>query len=177
MPSAFGDLLIVWRKNGIKTKVYRIYLPREGRPQSATMEKTYGGLKHASCLEITNLGKQIQLFLKGVDVYFHLDNVALEVCSAFQQKVLIAEHQIPRGWVSTYGRIARYLEIPSGARAISNALAHNPFPIIIPCHRAITSQGKLGGFQGGLEMKRALLKQEGIGFSLSGKVITNKIYY
>jgi alkylated DNA nucleotide flippase Atl1 len=48
--------------------------------------------------------------------------------------------------------------------AVGHALAANPFPIIIPCHRAIRSDGSLGGYQGGLAMKRSLLEREGIRF-------------
>ncbi len=90
---------------------------------------------------------------------------------------MLAEHGIPRGWVSTYGRIAARLGVPGGARAVGNALAKNLFPIVIPCHRAVRSGGKLGGYQGGLEMKRALLKMEGVGFTPSGKVALEKVYY
>jgi methylated-DNA-[protein]-cysteine S-methyltransferase len=57
------------------------------------------------------------------------------------------------------------------------ALARNPFPLLIPCHRAIRSNGKLGGFQGGPGMKRALLELEGIEFSPTGKVLTDRIHY
>jgi len=67
--------------------------------------------------------------------------------------------------------------MPKGARVVGNALARNPFPIIIPCHRAIKTNGELGGFQGGLDMKRALLELEGIEVSDKGKVITDRIYY
>ncbi len=65
----------------------------------------------------------------------------------------------------------------NGARVVGNALARNPFPIIIPCHRAIKSNGALGGFQGGIKMKRALLELEGIEFSERGMVVTKRIYY
>jgi methylated-DNA-[protein]-cysteine S-methyltransferase len=89
----------------------------------------------------------------------------------------LAEYRIPRGWISTYGRIARHLGTPGGARAVGGALARNPFPIIIPCHRAIGANSELGGFRGGLEMKRALLELEGVEFSQTGKVLTDRIYY
>jgi methylated-DNA-[protein]-cysteine S-methyltransferase len=89
----------------------------------------------------------------------------------------LAEHRIPRGWVSTYGRIAKSLAVPRGARAVGSALSHNPFPIIIPCHRALRSNGELGGFQGGLAMKRALLELEGVQFSPTGRVLTDRVYY
>ncbi|MCK4234435.1 MGMT family protein [candidate division WOR-3 bacterium] len=95
----------------------------------------------------------------------------------FQQKVLRAEHGIPRGSVSTYQRIAMYLGNPKGARAVGNALANNPFPIIIPCHRAIRSDGTLGGYQGGLEMKRVLLEMEGIDFHDTRRIATKDFFY
>ena len=79
--------------------------------------------------------------------------------------------------MSTYGRIARSLGMPNAARAVGTALSRNPFPIIIPCHRAIRSNGELGGFRGGLEMKRALLELEGVEFSATGKVLTGRFYY
>jgi methylated-DNA-[protein]-cysteine S-methyltransferase len=116
-------------------------------------------------------------FLKGETVNLDLDIVALEMCSAFQVRVLRAEYGIPRGWVSTYGRIAAHLGIPGGARAVGGALARNPFPIIVPCHRAVRSDGQLGGFQGGLEMKRALLALEGIEVSPASQVLTERVFY
>ena len=116
-------------------------------------------------------------FLEGEAVHFDLAILALEWCSDFQTRVLMAEHKIPRGCVSTYGTIARHLGVPRGARAVGGALARNPFPIIIPCHRAIRSDGRLGGFQGGPDMKRALLEFEGMEFSATGKVLTKRFCY
>jgi methylated-DNA-[protein]-cysteine S-methyltransferase len=79
--------------------------------------------------------------------------------------------------VSTYRRIAGHLGVPGGARAVGNALATNPFPIVIPCHRAIRSDGTLGGYQGGLVMKRALLEQEGVDIDERGRVLSLGLYY
>jgi O6-methylguanine-DNA--protein-cysteine methyltransferase len=56
-------------------------------------------------------------------------------------------------------------------------LATNPSPNVIPCHRAVRSDRSLGGFQGGLPMKRALLEQEGIGFDTSGRVQVDSFFY
>ncbi len=116
-------------------------------------------------------------FMAGSAFDFPLEVLALETCTDFQRQVLPAEHGIPRGWVSTYGRIARHLGKAGGARAVGNALANNPFPILIPCHRAIRSDGTLGGYQGGIDMKRALLEREGIRISPAGRVLTDRIYY
>ncbi|MCK4795669.1 MAG: MGMT family protein, partial [Desulfobacteraceae bacterium] len=78
---------------------------------------------------------------------------------------------------STYQRIATHLGSPNGARAVGNALATNPFPIIIPCHRAIRSDRSLGGYQGGLDMKRILLEMEGIDFDDTGRAATEDFFY
>ncbi|EFK10557.1 6-O-methylguanine DNA methyltransferase, DNA binding domain protein [delta proteobacterium NaphS2] len=99
------------------------------------------------------------------------------MCGEFQQRVLRAEHGIPRGSVSTYKIIAIYLGNPGGARAVGNALANNPFPLIVPCHRAIRSDRHLGGYQGGFEMKQALLTKEGIAFDNVGRVTCNHFHY
>ena len=108
---------------------------------------------------------------------FDLSMLHLADCSAFQRRVLLAEHGIPRGWVSTYGRIAEQVGVPRGARAVGGALARNPFPIVIPCHRAIRADGRLGGFQGGAGMKRALLALEGVSCGSDGRVLSPRYYY
>ena len=177
LPSAFGTLGMVWHETPTGPKVYRVVLSDEHAPAEDTIQRTSVDAVQHSCPLITELGERIQGFLQGEAIGFELDMIALERCSEFQQRVLLTEYAIPRGWVSTYGRIARHLGVPDGARAVGRALATNPFPIIIPCHRAVRANGELGGFQGGQRMKRALLESEGIEFSHTGKVRTNRIYY
>jgi methylated-DNA-[protein]-cysteine S-methyltransferase len=177
LPSAFGTLSVVWQQTEKGPKVHRVFLPDERTPAESLVQMNFVDASPLSCPAITELGERIQSFLGGAAVDFELDIIALERCSEFQRRVLLAEYGIPRGWVSTYGRIARHLGIPGGARAVGRALARNPFPIIIPCHRAITSNGALGGYRGGLKMKQALLELEGIEFSHTGKVLTDRIYY
>jgi methylated-DNA-[protein]-cysteine S-methyltransferase len=63
------------------------------------------------------------------------------------------------------------LGCPRAARAVGTALANNPFPIIIPCHRTIRADGTPGGFGGGIMMKRNLLEMEGVRFDPRGRVI------
>jgi methylated-DNA-[protein]-cysteine S-methyltransferase len=177
LPSAFGVLGIVWRESGEGPRVQRVLLPNEQTSVEKMIRAFFPDASPASCPAIAELGERIQSFLGGKPVDFALTIVALEKCSEFQRRVLFAEHKIPRGWVSTYQRIARSLAVPRGARAVGRALARNPFPIIIPCHRAIKSDGTIGGFQGGANMKRALLELEGVEFSPAGKLRTDRIYY
>ena len=79
----------------------------------------------------------------------------------FQQKVWAALRAIPWGEVRAYRDIARAADCPKGFRAVGMANHNNPVPIIIPCHRVIGADGALGGYAGGLELKRALLAIEG----------------
>ena len=101
----------------------------------------------------------------------------LASCPPFQQAVLRAEHAIPRGKVSAYGLLAARLGRPGAARAVGNALATNPFPIVVPCHRALRGDGSIGGYQGGPAMKRALLAMEGVRFDAAGRVVCKRFHY
>ena len=175
--SAFGTLGVVWWETEVGPKVYRVFLPDEQTPVQDVVRIAFPGATLLSCPTIAELGEQMQCFLEGGAVDFELNFLALERCSMFQRRVLLAEHKIPRGWVSTYGRIARSLGVPGGARAVGGALSRNPFPIVIPCHRAIMSSRALGGFQGGLKMKQALLELEELEIAPTGKVLTDQFYY
>ena len=177
MPSTFGALCIIWQETELGLRIRRLFLPSEQTSVEKIARMTFINASPSSCPLITELSGQIQRFLEGEAIDFKLSIIALEKCSEFQRRVLLAERNVPRGWVSTYKRIAKSLGIPDGAKAVGRALACNPFPIIIPCHRAIKSNGELGGFQGGLKMKRALLELEGVRFLPDGRVITNRIYY
>jgi methylated-DNA-[protein]-cysteine S-methyltransferase len=173
----FGPVAIVWSEAGGSPKILRVLLSKPGSSADAQIAALFPDLRSASCAEIDAVGAGIQAFLSGERVVFPLDTVALKTRPPFQQAVLRAEHGIPRGRVSTYGLIAKHLGSEKGARAVGNALATNPFPLIIPCHRAVQSGGGLGGFQGGPAMKRALLELEGIAFDKSGRVAVPRFHY
>ena len=81
----------------------------------------------------------------------------------FQIKVWNAISKIPKGKVKTYKELARSIRKPKASRAVANACGKNPFPIKIPCHRVIRSDGRLGGYSGngGIKTKRKLLRSEG----------------
>ena len=82
----------------------------------------------------------------------------------FQIKVWNEILKIPKGQVKTYKEIARSIRKPKTSRAVANACGKNPFPIKIPCHRVIRSDGRLGGYsgKGGIKTKRKLLRSEGV---------------
>lgn len=176
VPSRFGMLSIVWLETCEGPRVQRILLPGEMLRTNEATRTIYIAMKELPNPAITSLAEQVQRFLEGEPVWFDIALVDLAECYPFQRRVLLAQLEIPRGRVSTYGWIAGRLGAPRAARAVGTALARNPLPIIVPCHRTIRSDGCLGGFGGGAQMKRAMLELEGVEFSAAGKVLNERFY-
>jgi len=80
----------------------------------------------------------------------------------FQMNVWSALRKISSGKTKSYGEIARAIGKPKAVRAVGGACGANPVPVLVPCHRVLAANKKLGGFSGGLDWKRSLLKREGI---------------
>jgi len=172
----FGPLAVLWAVTDEQPKVFRVLLSKPRVAVKYQLSKLFPNSTAATCFEIDDVSNDIGLFLSGEEIKFPLEMVRMDLCSRFQQKVLRAEHRIPRGKVTSYKDIAKHLGMPKAARAAGNALANNPFPIIIPCHRTIHSDGTIGGFAGGVQMKKALLKMEKVFFNVSNRVVTEKFF-
>lgn len=123
-----------------------------------------------SCPAVDELCGIIRRTLEGGAVEPATGLLDLDSCSRFQRRVLEAESRVPRGRVIGYGGLAEAAGHPGAARAVGRALAANPFPLVIPCHRTVRADGGLGGYQGGVDTKRALLEMEGVRLSASGRV-------
>jgi methylated-DNA-[protein]-cysteine S-methyltransferase len=121
-------------------------------------------------IEVSELRNSIQGFFMGKPESIPLSLVDTSICTPFQLSVLKEEHVIPRGKTSSYGRFADRLE-SRAVRAVGSALAKNPFPFVVPCHRAVRSDRSIGMYQGGPEMKRRILSMEGVDFDSSGRVL------
>jgi methylated-DNA-[protein]-cysteine S-methyltransferase len=89
--------------------------------------------------------------------------------NGFTRKALQVCAKIPYGKTLSYGEVAERAGSPGGARAVGQAMGKNPFPIIVPCHRVVASDGTIGGFSGGLHFKRALLELEGADAKPNGR--------
>lgn len=176
-PTSYGSICIMWTRSDHGPKIVRVLLSKPGLPAERQACELYPTVRAASCSEIDAVGAGMKRLLAGEPIDFSLHLAALDLCGEFQKRVLRVEHAIPRGRVSTYRLIAAQLGNPNGPRAVGNALANNPFPLIVPCHRAIRSDRQLGGYQGGLEMKRALLEKEGFVFDNNGRVVCTHFYY
>jgi len=106
-----------------------------------------------------DLPHRLRRYLEGEPVDF-TDKLDLVEATRFQQNVWQAVRTIPYGETRSYGWVANKLGLPKAARGVGQALARNPLPIVIPCHRVISSNGSLGGFGGGVEIKEFLLRLE-----------------
>jgi O-6-methylguanine DNA methyltransferase len=82
----------------------------------------------------------------------------------FQQSVWREMLKIPAGKTKSYGEVAAAIKNPNAVRAVGGACGANPIPVLVPCHRILAANKKIGGFTGGLERKRKLLLAEGINF-------------
>ena len=173
----FGSVGIIWTALNSDPKIVRVLLSKPDLPAEERLFQLYLNSAISTCAEIDLVAAAIQGFLEGDEIDIPLDVADWSVCSPFQKSVLRAESGIPRGSVSTYKLIAEQVGKHNGARAVGTALARNPFPLIVPCHRAIRSDRHLGGYQGGLKMKRALLEMEGVPFDDADRVVCEQFYY
>jgi methylated-DNA-[protein]-cysteine S-methyltransferase len=109
-----------------------------------------------------DLPLRLQSYFEGKRPPF-LDKLDLSNTTEFQAAVWNATRSVPYGETRSYAWIAAHIGRPRAWRAVGNALSRNPFPIIVPCHRVIASDGQLGGFGGGPEIKKVLLNLEAKG--------------
>jgi methylated-DNA-[protein]-cysteine S-methyltransferase len=105
-------------------------------------------------------------FIKAMEKYFATGkdtfssyNPDYAGMTAFRKKVMQELRKVPAGATLTYGELASIAGSPGAARAVGNVMATNPVPLFVPCHRVVATDG-LGGFSGGLDLKRALLNLE-----------------
>jgi methylated-DNA-[protein]-cysteine S-methyltransferase len=105
--------------------------------------------------------KELDLYFNGKCKSFSVP-LEPEEGTPFQRKVWRELTRIPYGETRSYGEVAAAVGNPRGARAVGLANKNNCIPILIPCHRVIKSDGGLGGFDSGLDKKRALLRLEGV---------------
>ena len=74
--------------------------------------------------------------------------------------------EVPKGQITTYGELAKAVGLKNGQRVIGRIMNKNPYPAIVPCHRVVNSDGKIGGYAYGIDVKKKMLKKEGIKFKM-----------
>jgi AraC family transcriptional regulator of adaptative response/methylated-DNA-[protein]-cysteine methyltransferase len=155
--SPFGKMVVASMSQGICYTGYALSYEaaleelRERFPMNALLHKK--NKQHERVKKIFagkwEKGKKLILYLRGTD---------------FQLKVWEALLHIPSGNLSTYGQIATAIDYPKAQRAVGTAIGRNPILYIIPCHRVIAQNGKMGGFYWGIDKKMELLNVENAGY-------------
>lgn len=106
-----------------------------------------------------DLVERLKVYFGGHRTTFP-DQLDLSRATAFQREVWGITGLIPYGETRSYAWVAEQIKKPMAVRAVGQALARNPLPVVVPCHRVVASDGKLGGYSGGLEWKSHLLNLE-----------------
>ncbi len=146
-----------WGVEASSRGIVQVVLPQRSPHQ---VRKQLGSVESSASLLAEEAAGQIQEYLYGRRQRLTVP-VDLELFSGFARHILEACAQIAYGETVSYSELARRAGKEGAARATGQALGANPVPILVPCHRIIGADGSLGGFSGGLEMKRRLLELEG----------------
>lgn len=148
-----GDVLDRLALSATSAGICRVAMRRGGGPAaSAPPTGPTGAL-------LARARQEIAEYLAGARAYFSLP-VDLSRVPGFERRALDVAAAIPYGEVRTYKWIAERLGSADAARAVGSAMAGNPVPILIPCHRVVRTDGGLGGYTFGLSRKEALLGLE-----------------
>jgi len=163
-------------------KIVRIALPQKSLEEAVYEISKYHPKYHLSN-ENNNIAQKISSMYFGENLDFDLNLLELDLGesfperstlkTSFERKVILEVAKIPYGCVLTYKEIAKSIN-SHAYRAVGTAIGKNPFPIVIPCHRVIRSDGKVGGFGGGTPMKVEMLENEGIKINKSLKISDSK---
>ena len=145
------------------------FLPTEERVYSSVISKYTDIALCPGCFKEPK--EAIERYLAGERMAFEF-SLDISGYTEFQRAVWETTRSISYGEIRTYSWISKKLGNPKSSRAVGTALAKNPLPIVVPCHRVIRSDGELGGYsaEGGIEIKGKLLKMEGHKFDAKGRL-------
>jgi len=158
--TAIGQCALAWNEIGITGA----HLPERNAAtlRQRMQQRVTGTTEHRPPAHIRAVIAAIVRLMNGKPV--DLSGVPLDMTGLppFHRRVYEAVSRIPAGKTQSYGEVAKQLGKPNAARAVGQAMARNPFPIVVPCHRVLAAQGKLGGFSSyqGTDIKRRMLAIE-----------------
>ena len=155
--TAWGWMGLAWRGG----RLCRVLLPRRRRRLSEEARSLGFGTTTGAK---SRLARQLVRYFAGERVEMSAP-LQFPPASPFRRRVWEVTAAVPYGAVLTYGEVAARAGRPKAARAVGQALARNPLPLVVPCHRVVAADGGLGGFsgEGGVRVKRELLELEGGG--------------
>jgi len=148
--TAMGRCAVEWSERGL-TKVWLPEAPNGRRHDKPPVDV-------AAAID------RLRGLLAGDDVDLSAVQLDLDGIPAFDQLVYAAARALPRGVTATYGELARRVGMPGAAQAVGQAMGHNRFPLVVPCHRVVAAGGGNGGFSapGGVDTKLRLLALESV---------------
>ncbi len=149
-----GRIAVVATARGLA----RVRLPGEVKKQGPAAMRRRNGDPRVSAVA-AQAEHEIRQYLAGRRRRFAVP-LDLAGVPSFHRRVMQAARRIPYGRTLTYGELASRAGSPHAARAVGQAMARNPLPLVVPCHRVVAAGGGLGGFGGGLALKRRLLALE-----------------
>jgi methylated-DNA-[protein]-cysteine S-methyltransferase len=158
LDSPLGELTVFVTPRGVVRVAF------EDEPRDQLLDELAGSVSPrilASAAPTDAVRRQLEAYLAGRRTAF---DVPLDwtLVRGFAIGVLHATARVPYGATTTYREVAAAAGSPNAYRAAGNALGSNPIPIIVPCHRVLHASGGLGGYAGGLQRKRTLLRLEGV---------------
>jgi methylated-DNA-[protein]-cysteine S-methyltransferase len=155
--TAFGWVGITWSARGLVA----LTLPQPSEAEALGQLPAGSDLPPVppAGLDVAALTDKLRRYFEGETVAFN-EPLDPSIGTDFQRRVWAITRAIPRGQVRSYGEIAREAGT-CAARAVGQSMARNPWPVVVPCHRVVGSDGRLTGFGGGLDMKRRMLVMEG----------------
>jgi methylated-DNA-[protein]-cysteine S-methyltransferase len=160
--TAIGDCGIAWGDRGLTG----VHLPESNPARTrSSLERRFSGATPAPPPpDVEQAIDGIVALLAGAKRDLRELVLDMDGVPAFNRRVYELARTIPPGSTMTYGDIAIRLGSPGTARAVGQALGQNPFPIVVPCHRVLAADGRMGGFSapGGVDTKRRMLEIEGV---------------
>lgn len=151
----FGNAALIYRSHPLS--IIRSILPC---PDLTDLNHNIDLGQTGTEAEIVSIAEMIIDYFNGKKITIPWNLLDFGNITQFQESVLKTTAAIPYGEVRTYQEIAEAVGNPKASRAVGTALAKNPFPLLIPCHRVIKSDGTIGKFGGGTEMKEKLIQLE-----------------
>ena len=155
--SPVGQLLLAATPAGL----CRVSFDPDPEAEADDLARAFGARVLRSPRPLDEARRELDEYFEGRRQTFDLD-VDLRPVPGFQRAVLEELTRVAYGSTSTYGALAAAIDQPRAARAVGGALNRNPIPVVLPCHRVVGAGGKLVGYGGGLDRKRALLELEGV---------------
>jgi methylated-DNA-[protein]-cysteine S-methyltransferase len=156
--TCFGFAAIAYREQPFL--IINISLPRTNRKDLFESIKSKGWGKRGRHPEALRISEAIVDYFTGKPIQPYWDYISMSGLTNYQQSVLAATTEIPYGALRSYQAIAVATGRPRAYRSVGSALAKNPFPILIPCHRVIRNDNTIGQFGGGVALKRRLIELE-----------------